>query len=60
MQNKNAEIVVSEKKVPMKDEVCEQCKLYRKECIRSAKKPLVRLTESLIERIIDWVVDAVG
>jgi hypothetical protein len=60
MQNQNAEIVVSEKKAPMKDEVREQVKLYTKECIRSAKKPLEHLAESLIGRIIDWVIDAVG
>ena len=60
MLNKNAEIVVSEKKVPMKDEVREQFKLYTKECIQSVKKPLEHLAESLIDRVICWVIDAVG
>lgn len=60
MLNKNAEIVVSEKKVPMKDEVREQFKLYTKECIKSAKKPLEHLAETLIDRVIYWVIAVLG
>ena len=60
MLDKNTEIVVSEKKVTIKDEVRAQFKLYTKECIQSTKKPLEHLAESFIERIICWVIDAVG
>lgn len=60
MQKKDTEIIVSEKKVPMKDVAREQVDLYLKDCAQAAKKPLKRLVDILIDRMIDWVIDAVG
>ena len=60
MPNKNAELVASEKKAPIKDEVREQLLLYTKECIWLVKKPLAHLAESFIDRVISFVIDALG
>ena len=60
MQNKETEIIVTEKRVPMKDVAREQINLYLIDCARAAKKPLTRLVDNLIDRMIDWVIDAVG
>ena len=60
MQNKETEIVVTEKKVPMNVKVREQVKLYMNECVRAAEKPLMHLAEDLIGRMIDWFIDAVS
>lgn len=59
MMHNETEIVVSEKNVPMKDDIRKQAKLCAKECLRASKGPLGKFAEVLIWRLIDLVIDAV-
>ena len=60
MQNKETEIIVANKTVPMKDDIRNQAKLCAKKCLQASKEPVGNFVESLIWRLIDLVIDAVG
>lgn len=54
------DIVVSEQKVSMKDEILGQVKPFAKDCLRASEPYLVHLAKVWIGRMIQRAIDAIG